>query len=113
MADIMRSDVIILGAGLVGSALAVALARGGVSSIVVDPAQPDAIRDTRADGRASAVSSSSWRMMKAIGVLDHFAAEASPIEQIQVGEQGAHGFHLVSPEVVLWVEGPGAGRSLD
>ncbi|MGN6122421.1 MAG: UbiH/UbiF/VisC/COQ6 family ubiquinone biosynthesis hydroxylase [Sphingomonas oligoaromativorans] len=104
MSDIMRSDVIILGAGLVGSALAVALARGGVSSIVVDPAQPDAIRDTRADGRASAVSSSSWRMMKAIGVLDHFAAEASPIEQIQVGEQGAHGLLAFTPD--LEADGP-------
>ncbi|MDB5738210.1 MAG: ubiquinone biosynthesis protein UbiH, partial [Sphingomonas bacterium] len=62
MSDIQRSDVIILGAGLVGCALALALARGGVTSILVDPAEPDAIRAASNDGRASAVSSSTWRM---------------------------------------------------
>jgi len=104
MSDVQRADVIILGAGLVGCALAVALARGGVSSIVVDPAQPEAIRDTRADGRASAVSSTSWRMMEAIGVADRFAAEACPIERIEVGEQGARGLLSFAPD--LEADGP-------
>ncbi len=104
MSDIERSDVIILGAGLVGCALAVALARGGVSSIVIDPAPPQAIRDTRADGRASAVSSSSWRMMEAIGVVDRFAADASPIDRIEVGEQGARGLLSFAPD--LQADGP-------
>ncbi len=37
-----RADVIILGGGLVGLALAAALDSSGLSSIVVDPADPDA-----------------------------------------------------------------------
>jgi 2-octaprenyl-6-methoxyphenol hydroxylase len=37
-----RSDVIILGGGLVGLTLAIALDRHGLSSIVVDPADPAA-----------------------------------------------------------------------
>jgi len=104
MSDIQRADVIILGAGLVGCALAAALAKGGVTSIVVDPAPPQAIHDTRADGRASAVSSSSWRMMETIGVVGHFAAEASPIERIEVGEQGARGLLAFAPD--LQADGP-------
>jgi 2-octaprenyl-6-methoxyphenol hydroxylase len=99
MSDTLRSDVIILGAGLVGCALAVALARGGVTSIVVDPAPAQAIRDTHADGRASAVSSSSWRMMEAIGVTDRFADYANPIERIEVGEQGARGLLAFQPDL--------------
>jgi 2-octaprenyl-6-methoxyphenol hydroxylase len=104
MSDIERCDVIILGGGLVGCTLALALARGGVSSIVVDPSPLEAVRDTRADGRASAVSSSSWRMMEAIGVAGRFAADANPIERIEVGEQGARGLLNFAPD--LAADGP-------
>lgn len=101
---IPRSDVIILGAGLVGCALAVALARGGVTSILVDAGQPDAVRDALFDGRASAVSSSSWRMFEAIGVADRLAPHISPIERIDVGEQGARGLLSFRPD--LEADGP-------
>ena len=36
-----RADVIILGAGLVGLTIAIALDRHGLTSIVVDPADPE------------------------------------------------------------------------
>jgi 2-octaprenyl-6-methoxyphenol hydroxylase len=104
MSDIQRSDVIILGAGLVGCALALALARGGVNSILVDPAEPDAIRAASNDGRASAVSSSTWRMFDALGLTDRFAPYASPIERIEVGEQGARGLLAFQPD--LKADGP-------
>ena len=60
-----RADVIILGGGLVGLALAAALDSGGLSAIIVDPADPDERLDTAFDGRTSAVSSSSMRMLEA------------------------------------------------
>lgn len=95
----LRSDVVILGAGLVGCALAVALARGGVTVTLIDPASPEQIHDTRFDGRASAVSSSSWRMLEATGVAPRFAAQASPIERIEVGERGARGLLAFQPDL--------------
>jgi 2-octaprenyl-6-methoxyphenol hydroxylase len=81
-----RADVIILGGGLVGLALASALDSSGLSAILVDPADP-AERNTGAfDGRTSAVSSSSMRMLEAIGVADHLPEPGCPIRTIQVAD---------------------------
>jgi 2-octaprenyl-6-methoxyphenol hydroxylase len=104
MAEIERSDVIILGAGLVGSMVALALAKGGVTSVLVDAAPPQAIHAIGADGRASAVSSSSWRMLEALGLAEQLAGGASPIERIEVGEQGARGLLAFQPD--LAADGP-------
>ena len=52
-----RADVIILGGGLVGLTLAIALDRHGLSSIVVDPADPEKVAAPSYDGRATAVAS--------------------------------------------------------
>ncbi len=81
-----RADVIILGGGLVGLALAAALDSSGISAIVVDPADPDERLDAAFDGRTSAVSSSSARMLQATGVADYFPAAGCPILKIQVAD---------------------------
>lgn len=96
----LRADVVILGAGLIGCALALALARGGVTSLMVDPAPPERIRDAGFDGRASAVSSSSWRMMEALGVAPRFTPYANPIERIEVGDAGVRGLLAFQPDLV-------------
>ena len=81
-----RADVIIFGGGLVGLALASALDSSGLSAIVVDPADP-APRTTAAfDGRTSAVSSSSMRMLETIGVADQLAEPGCPILTITVAD---------------------------
>lgn len=81
-----RADVIILGGGLVGLALAAALDSSGLSSIVVDPADPDARKDASFDGRTSAVSSSSRRMFDTVGISDHFPEAGCPIRRIEVAD---------------------------
>ena len=81
-----RTDVIILGGGLVGLALASALDSSGLSAIIVDPADPDLRLDAGFDGRTSAVSSSSMRMLGATGVADHFPTPGCPIRKIQVAD---------------------------
>jgi len=58
-----QADLLILGGGLVGSALAVALDRHGISSIVIDPADPAVILAAAHDGRASAIAAAPMRML--------------------------------------------------
>jgi 2-octaprenyl-6-methoxyphenol hydroxylase len=81
-----RADVIIFGGGLVGLALASALDSSGLSAILVDPADPAPRSDSAFDGRTSAVSSSSMRMLQAIGVAEHLAEPGCPIRRIAVAD---------------------------
>ena len=81
-----RADVIILGGGLVGLAFAAALDSSGLSAIVIDPADPDQRLGASFDGRTSAVSSSSMRMLDAIGVAGCFPEPGCPILKIQVAD---------------------------
>jgi 2-octaprenyl-6-methoxyphenol hydroxylase len=93
-----RADVIILGGGLVGLTLASALDGAGLGSIVIDPADPDLRKDAAFDGRTSAVSSSSMRMLEAIGVADHLPAPGSPIRAIRVADGLAPGGLTFEPD---------------
>jgi len=81
-----RADVIIFGGGLVGLTLAAALDSSGLSAIVVDPADPAPRTGSSFDGRTSAVSSSSMRMLETIGVAAHLAAPGCPIRRIAVAD---------------------------
>ena len=87
-----RSDVIILGGGLIGLALAAALDSSGLSCTVVDPVDPESWKDAKFDGRTSAVSSSSRRMLDTIGVGALFPHAGCPIRTIRVadGRQPGH-----------------------
>ncbi|THD35948.1 MAG: ubiquinone biosynthesis protein UbiH [Sphingomonas sp.] len=81
-----QADVLILGGGLVGSALAVALDAHGLTSVVVDPADPAVVTAPGFDGRASAIASAPMRMLEAIGVAGRLAGKGCPIEGIRVSD---------------------------
>jgi len=81
-----NADVIILGGGLVGLTLALALDSHGLSSHVIDTAD---LRTTVApafDGRVSAIASASMHMLDAIGVGEQLLPTACPIDRIRVSE---------------------------
>ncbi|MEO6255287.1 MAG: UbiH/UbiF/VisC/COQ6 family ubiquinone biosynthesis hydroxylase [Sphingomicrobium sp.] len=86
-----RTDVIIFGGGMVGLALAAALDSSGLSAIVVDPSDPAERKQAAFDGRTSAVSSSSMRMLQTIGVADFLPDPGGPIRRIQVADGLAPG----------------------
>jgi 2-octaprenyl-6-methoxyphenol hydroxylase len=101
-----RADVIILGGGLIGLALASALDVSGVSAVVVDPADPEQRTGASFDGRTSAVSSSSMRMLEAIGVADHLPEAGCPIRRISVAdglEPGGLQFEPDDEEPLGWM----------
>ncbi|MBX3560816.1 MAG: FAD-dependent monooxygenase [Sphingomonas sp.] len=92
-----QADVIILGGGLVGLTLAIALDRHGLASLVIDPADPEKQVAPSYDGRATAVSSSSWRMLEAIGVAGRLAGRTCAIQAIRVSDGLKPGGILFDP----------------
>ncbi|MFM9977027.1 MAG: FAD-dependent monooxygenase [Sphingomonadaceae bacterium] len=79
-----NTEILILGGGLVGLTLALALDAHGIACVVVDPADPATTLSDSFDGRASAIASASWRMLEAIGVADALAPHGCPIARIEV-----------------------------
>ena len=101
-----RADAIIFGGGLVGLALAAALDSSDLSAILVDPADPDTRTGAAFDGRTSAVSSSSMRMLETIGVADALAVPGCPIRTIAVADGLAPGglhFDAEPGEALGWM----------
>ncbi|HEY3637797.1 MAG TPA: FAD-dependent monooxygenase [Rhizomicrobium sp.] len=84
MAQAKHADAVIGGGGMVGLTLALALARGGLKVVVADPVPPAKTIDAAFDGRVSAVSYSSVRMLETLGVWPEIAAHAQPIHDILV-----------------------------
>ena len=72
-------DIIIAGGGLNGPALALALARAGLSVTVVDPRPARDRAEAGFDGRAYALALASVRLLQGIGVWDALRAQAQPI----------------------------------
>jgi len=93
-----RHDVIILGGGLVGLTLGIALARHGIAVAVVDPADPAKTMAAGFDGRASAVASAPWRMLDAIGVGAFLEGKGCPISAIKVQDGLSPGALMFEPD---------------
>jgi 2-octaprenyl-6-methoxyphenol hydroxylase len=79
-------DVLIVGGGLNGPVLALALAQGGLRSIVLDAESVARHAEAGFDGRAYALSLSSQRLLAALGLWRGLAAHAQPIEAIRIGD---------------------------
>ena len=82
-----QRDLVILGGGLVGMTLALAAAKAGISSHVVDKADPAELTAAGADGRASAISTASWNLFRNIGLGETLEPLGCPIDAIAVTDQ--------------------------
>jgi 2-octaprenyl-6-methoxyphenol hydroxylase len=79
-------DVLIVGGGLNGPVLALALAQAGLSSIVLDAQAVAARAEPGFDGRAYALSLASQRLLGALGLWGGIAQHAQPIEAIRISD---------------------------
>ncbi len=94
-------DVLIVGGGLVGSALANALCRIPVRTVLVEARDPGSFEQPGFDGRVTALANGSKRILEQLGLRDSLRGEAEPIVSIHIGEQG----HFGAARIVAQHEG--------
>src|SRR6266853_1617761 len=87
MAD--DAELVIAGAGLTGMLLGVACAGAGLEVVVVDPQEPAAMLMPGFDGRTSAIAYGSRLVFDGIRLWPEIAAEAEPIREIRVADDGS------------------------
>ncbi|MBL4692622.1 MAG: FAD-dependent monooxygenase, partial [Magnetovibrio sp.] len=79
-------DVLIIGGGLAGGTLSLALAQNGFDVVTVDKDDTKAWVDRGFDGRASAIALSSQRVLERVGLWDILKSETAPIKEIRVAD---------------------------
>lgn len=84
-------DLVILGGGLVGMTLALAAAKKGMSSHVIDRADPAELTAEGFDDRATAISTASWHLFENIGIAEGLEQFACDIASIAVTDQNKPG----------------------
>lgn len=88
----MRVDVAIVGGGLVGASLALALAQLQLKVVLIE-AHPFGVSGQPSfDDRTTALSNGSRRIFEGIGVWPLLAREATPIRRIHISDQGRFAF---------------------
>ncbi len=80
------SDILIVGGGLAGPTLALALARSGFSVTVIDALEEKIRRNAAFDGRSYAVALTSCRLLQGVGLWPALADDAQPILDIKVSD---------------------------
>ena len=80
------SDILIVGGGLNGPALALALAQSGLTVTVIDALTVKTRKNAGFDGRAYALALASVRLLKAIGIWNRVAENAQPMLEIKVSD---------------------------
>ncbi len=85
-------DIAIVGGGMVGASLGVAVAPLGLKIALVEAIAHDSASQPSFDERTTALSNGSRRILETLGVWSDVQAQATPIRKIHVSEQGRFGF---------------------
>lgn len=88
----MNYDIIIVGGGMVGAAMACALRDTGLCIALVDTAAPPAAAPPNYDDRTVALADGSRRIFEALGVWSVLAPQAAAIQRIHISDRGRFGF---------------------
>ena len=87
--NLMKTDILISGAGVVGMTLAYTLAEQGLKVSIVDAIDLENSMNDEFDGRAYAISYAPYVMLKTIGLWDKIGEEAQAINEIHVTDGDA------------------------
>jgi len=79
-------DILIVGGGLSGPILALALAQTGLKVVVVDALKEKVRKNAAFNGRSYAIALTSQRLLNGIGIWDEVKSQSEPILEIKVTE---------------------------
>jgi 2-octaprenyl-6-methoxyphenol hydroxylase len=85
-------DIAIVGGGMAGASLAVALEGLGVRTALIEAVPYGAATQPSFDERTTALSNGSRRILETLGVWPEVSSEAAPIARIHVSDRGHFGF---------------------
>ncbi|HEY2681936.1 MAG TPA: 2-octaprenyl-6-methoxyphenyl hydroxylase [Steroidobacteraceae bacterium] len=85
-------DVVIVGGGMVGASLALALAPLKLKVALIEAFAPDSASQPSFDERTTALSNGSRRILETLQVWQSLSSAATPIAKIHVSDQGHFGF---------------------
>jgi 2-octaprenyl-6-methoxyphenol hydroxylase len=88
-------DIAVVGGGMVGASLAVALEGLGLHIALIEAVPSDSASQPSFDERTTALSNGSRRILETMGVWTAVSAAATPIRKIHVSDQGRFGFARV------------------
>lgn len=84
--------VVIIGGGMAGASLALALANAGIQNAVFEAVAPETNAQPGFDDRTVALSAASLNILKKLGLKKDLYSVAAPIKTIHVSDQGHCGF---------------------
>mgnify|MGYP000258699684 CR=1 FL=1 len=84
-------DVLIIGGGLAGNCLALALQDTNLKVAIIEASTREQLHNSPAGDRALALANGSVRMLDALGIWEHAQAQATAIKQIHISDQGHFG----------------------
>ncbi|HEX7417419.1 MAG TPA: 2-octaprenyl-6-methoxyphenyl hydroxylase [Steroidobacteraceae bacterium] len=87
-----RFDLAIIGGGLVGASLALALRDLPLRVLLIERFAPESASQPSFDERTTALGNGSRRIFEALGVWQEMARDAAPIRAIHVSDAGRFGF---------------------
>src|ERR1700738_579464 len=85
-------DIAIVGGGMVGASLAVALAPLGLKIALIEEIPHGNVTHPSFDERTTALSNGSRRILETLGVWPAVEPQATAIRKIHVSDQGRFGF---------------------
>jgi 2-octaprenyl-6-methoxyphenol hydroxylase len=91
-APVVDIDVAIVGGGMVGASLALALEGSGLATMLIESVAPGSKAQPSFDERTTALGNASRRIFEALGLWNRIAPEAAAIRSIHVSEAGRFGF---------------------
>src|SRR3954468_18586969 len=83
-----KSELVIVGGGMVGMTLAAATSSAGIATTLIEAESIHDLAAAKFDGRSSAIAFGSKQVLAATGAWRYLEQDAAPIREIRVSDGG-------------------------